>query len=398
MQKLSILFFMLTAGFITLISNCGSTSPSPTAPTMSSSVNDKKNSRALLLAEKGALLEEIIPKLGGHTESQRLLKIATFEAALEQYKKVLQAHPKLNEEKIEIIRDDLTVNQPVTEITVEKIYPVTITTTDDWMHYHLPYTSTKNPDAVITFVDYANASLGGGTFSTGWVQEEQMVAFCTDLALLLVGQPVSGTDDALKNANLDYITRITRKPNVLSPRPKYIKNIRCSTGTPKGTTFWKNIAEITHTDNPPAINILAMAAVNVKSDGQSDYNLEDIVDLFSNIYRGFELVKNTNVGKKNVIISGRFGAGAFGHSVYMSAALQILVARIIGIDELILTARPGGRADVREDDLYKVPEEEVEKFIKKNNNLKDMKIEEVLELFLKRIAGRTRWQKNTDHI
>lgn len=362
-----------------------------------------KISRNDLLKQK----KETLKKLVDQSEARKKF---TFEAALKHYEELLSKpeNKSLGEEKVQILRDDSTVDQPVIDLTVKKLYPINIEYTPDWMHYHDNATIKKWVDKgiVVSYLDYANASLGGGAFTHGWVQEEQMVAFCAEFGLLLAGEPWKKTEDTLKDkANINFVTRSTREPDRLSPRPKYLVNIRCTTGTPVGTQEWKDTKILEHNDNAPAINIVAAATVNVLEmyingkkvrQPQADYTLLDLEDLFSNIYRAFELVKNTNANKENVIFGGRIGGGVFGQSVLMSAAMQVLAGRLLGIENLVLTGQTSASDAAKYPNIYLEAVDKMNNFLA-NNNIIGMKIGDVLRDFLAHVKNDPKWQKNTNH-
>lgn len=358
--------------------------------------NNKRNfsmleiSRADLLAQKRSSLEE------GVEGVTRADKKEVFSKAFEHHVSLLEDpnNTNLTTEKVRLIRDDSVVDQAVADVVVKKLYPVNIEVTPNWMHLHDKAIADKWADknVVLSYLDYANASLGGGAFSNGWTQEEQMVAFCTEFALLLAGEPFKKTQESLVDpANINFITRSTRDASKLSPRPKYLVNLRCSTGTPVGT-FQPKVATLEFINNPPAINIIAAATQHLDKKKKGPYELLDLTDLFSNIYRAFELVKNYNSGKENVIFGGRIGGGVFNHSVLMSAAMQILAARIVGIENLVLTGQKSGAIA----NIYEKAIKKVDSFLDERDII-NMKIEDVLSLFLDYVKDNNKWDRNSSY-
>jgi hypothetical protein len=225
-----------------------------------------------------------------------------------------------------------------------------------WMDYSNMHNTYNLRDTLFnnTFVNFSNNRLGGGWNREGNVQEEQMVQQCPELALIL----------AHYNPSRDVHNLHTRKAynnnqeqgkfahkNVNSADPILITGVRCILPQSDGGAKSKTIYEKSDY-NPllsgfrqkgletPRINILAIAAPELKSnETDSVYSEELAVDMFVNAYEGFKLVKlnDTFNNKKTRIISGLWGAGAFGHNVKMSIALQYLAAIATKIDLIEFT-------------------------------------------------------------
>jgi hypothetical protein len=92
--------------------------------------------------------------------------------------------------------------------------------------------------------------------------------------------------------------------------------------------------------NAPQVNMLAVAAPELRPNERGTrYSKETLTDLFSNSYRGFRMVKENDSknGRPTRIVSGLWGAGAFGHSSEMSIAVQYLAARLAHVDQIEFT-------------------------------------------------------------
>jgi hypothetical protein len=88
---------------------------------------------------------------------------------------------------------------------------------------------------------------------------------------------------------------------------------------------------------PPTItNILAMAAV---PGGYGEYSERDIRDVLVTAYTGFRaavIESELAVPSTRIVVhSGHWGTGAFGGNRVLMAMLQILAARLAGLDRLV---------------------------------------------------------------
>jgi len=178
------------------------------------------------------------------------------------------------------------------------------------------------------WVDFANSSLGGGAFSTAFVQEEKMVAEIPQLAnhicsCLAYNQP--------------YCTLKTRigSPHVGQglPTPIVFEGV-VHVQRIDNVYHGKNLEQVYDiseevTDSPlQKVNILAMAAPKVASKNDS-FQLETIQDIFNTAIAGFSSCK-----KPALIHTGPLGAGAFNNDAKVSYVVQKLAAEHIGVDLL----------------------------------------------------------------
>ena len=93
---------------------------------------------------------------------------------------------------------------------------------------------------------------------------------------------------------------------------------------------------ITLEDDPAArSNIIAMAAPNP---GYGEYNPHEIVQLLDAVLGGFSPAVEAGAGKKTVIHTGRWGAGAFGGSEELALCVQIAGAMLCGVEKLYFHA------------------------------------------------------------
>jgi len=218
-----------------------------------------------------------------------------------------------------------------------------------WMNYNRK----GKKDEFIVFVDFANRYLGGDCWGEkGNAQEEMMVQSFPAFALLLSEYNPYWWRNV---PNSKYNPKLfTRKPEGID------KGLAPSLASPNSahslllTDFrpffeisydkQKNINHIKKTiNNPPAVNILAMAAPQLTKNQQNNFYTENIVrDILSQALAGFDVVKKTGFkkNKKVILHTGRWGTGVFAHDLNMMTAVQLAAAQLIfdKNDEIIFTA------------------------------------------------------------
>ena len=176
------------------------------------------------------------------------------------------------------------------------------------------------------WVDFANSSLGGGAFSTAFVQEEKMVTEIPQLANHIC------TCLSYDKPYCKLKTRIG-SPQVGQGLPTPIVF--------EGVVHVQKIGDVYHgknlgqvldiseevSDSPSRkVNILAMAAPKVSRKPES-FQLETIHDLFNTVIAGF-----SSCEKPALIHTGPIGAGAFNNDAKVSYVVQKLAAEHIGVD------------------------------------------------------------------
>ena len=88
-------------------------------------------------------------------------------------------------------------------------------------------------------------------------------------------------------------------------------------------------------ENPVLSNIFAIAAPHIASNlvGQP-YQKRDLESLFYTFYNASKGMKETCLGKRVVVHTGNWGAGAFGNDPKTVHLIQLAAARCAGIDEI----------------------------------------------------------------
>jgi hypothetical protein len=208
----------------------------------------------------------------------------------------------------------------------------------------------------ITFTDFANTELGGGWDAGGNVQEEQMIQQCPDFPLILSGSPTHDSEYYTRKYSGsipkdDFEAHLAlRGPSDDSADPILLTNLRCLQEIKdEYSKDWMRIRKEPYSDlaevlipvpNSLPINVIAMAAPEVFFDfrGKS-YTISLLNDLFNNAYTAFSMVQSHDKAstKKTHLVTGRWGAGAFGHNVSMVIAIQYLAARLAGVNQLKFT-------------------------------------------------------------
>lgn len=99
------------------------------------------------------------------------------------------------------------------------------------------------------------------------------------------------------------------------------------------STIATNLTRFTH---PTLSNIFAIVAPRPSRDLQGQpYQEQDLRALFLRAYTTFVAIKERSAGKRVVIHTGNWGAGAFGGSIKAAALCQLAAARMAGIEEVV---------------------------------------------------------------
>jgi hypothetical protein len=212
--------------------------------------------------------------------------------------------------------------------------PLNMTTTSAFYDYE----STSGADHY--WVDFANAYLGGGCFTDGFVQEEIMVAEMPDFA-----NHIAAHQNPAHPGWCEITTRTHTGPGQVSwvlqadPHPYLLKNvhrvqaIQGVYGREIASKSRDEIREAAAEISPPkSANVLAIAAPHLKDKNHvTQFDKSTLQDIFSNLMAGMSLV-NKNGTKPIVLHSGQLGCGAFNNNATAVYVLHCLAAQHLGIE------------------------------------------------------------------
>jgi hypothetical protein len=176
------------------------------------------------------------------------------------------------------------------------------------------------------YLNFADQNLFFGYGVALFAQDEIQVAEHPALASLR---------EALLTRNIEPLTREHRRPT-----PILVAGIerRCAIATAGiyGQRFDQAgtaaIVKATRPLTPPTIsNIIAISAPM----GNGAYKRDEIEFILSTAYTGFHAAKMEAPKLKTVIHTGYWGCGAFGGNRELMALLQLLAARLAGIDRVV---------------------------------------------------------------
>jgi hypothetical protein len=212
----------------------------------------------------------------------------------------------------------------------------------NWYDYHLGGVDPKSTD--VYWVDFANAYLGGGAFTSGFVQEETMCCETPDLANLAAWQD----KDAQGTWRSHLVTRTPVGKEDLSavgcgdPTPILIKGLHRVLNLSAQANFShaglqdKSFEEIRTIVNKgvfpdsagETFNLIAAAAPNLNIAPKRGAKDEaTVVDLFNTFVAMLALAqKRSGAGKSIVVNTGPIGCGAFSNDDIVVYVLQGLAA------------------------------------------------------------------------
>jgi hypothetical protein len=208
----------------------------------------------------------------------------------------------------------------------------------------------KTTDAY--WVDFANAYLGGGAFTSGFVQEETMCCETPDLANLAAWQE----KDAQGTWRSHLMTRTSGGKDDLAavgcgnPTPIVIKglhrvlNLNAQANFSHAGLQDKSFEEIrTIVDKgvfPGAgetFNLIAAAAPDLtKAPKPKDGAKGEatVVDLFNTFVAMFDLAQKQSAGGKSIVVNtGPIGCGAFSNNDIVVYVLQVLAAEHVSLKD-----------------------------------------------------------------
>lgn len=275
---------------------------------------------------------------------------------LEKGQTLLKKYLKMNSDhstEIVALYKVMNIHSPY-QYEFEKPPKVLVGFDGDWMNYSDTSKIEKlnRQNYNVTFVNFANSRLGGYWTTGGNLQEERIVQQCPDFPLLLSSSENQGHDSIYltrKKSNKPAQTR-TDPAHLISARedknhdlsepgddsadPILIVSMRCLQKLRRDHTL-ESLLEA-----PPRVNFIAMAAPELNLRNRDEpYTAGVLHDLYNNAFTGFKLAKlyDSNHKKKTHLISGRWGAGAFGHHPMVSIAVQYLAAELVGVEHLEFT-------------------------------------------------------------
>lgn len=189
------------------------------------------------------------------------------------------------------------------------------------------------------WIDFANASLGGGCFTYGFVQEEIMVHEMPDLAALIAGH--------LSSKKEGWCEIFTREGNLADrnqvmkgvPNPYLIKEVTRVQAIDNEKAYGGKMMSLTETElidgtvaleDPQKVNLLAIAAPKLFTKNRNEqWNHLTLEDIFNTFMAGCALI---NENSENPIIhSGKLGCGAFNNDIHAVYLLHCLVAQHLGV-------------------------------------------------------------------
>jgi hypothetical protein len=214
----------------------------------------------------------------------------------------------------------------------------------------------------IAQVNFANAEhYGGDTFGRVGVQEEQLIRQ-TMLGLTLAAYQKYKPKEHNLGENFfkcgDEGGEPTLLMNVLyagregESNAKAADEVKTLEGGEKITKCLVSTDIAKHF----VANELRIAAPNLKKSGAADYNPntpDTAKQLFLTAYRGFKTCADNGI---TTIASGAWGAGVFGNNLNLSVAMQLLAARVAGIEIIFSEYEKGQYKDFEGELAYGSPQ------------------------------------------
>lgn len=213
-------------------------------------------------------------------------------------------------------------------------------------------------------VDFANEVLGGSVWGNGSAQEEKLFMEHPHL-MLAVANARRELGFSHKREELDRSKQILIPQGgdgaiVTSPTPR-LAELSIGFRIDGDAKHFKKFDREEQAEQAP--HVVALAAKSFKKQPHGAYTIEELENLLKRAYTGFTSLKNHLVpGKPFAIETGPWGSGDFMNHYGVMYVIQILAAKMAGVERLDYFHRPG-------------------------QEYKDM-IEQDAKLFLKLIEGR----------
>lgn len=203
------------------------------------------------------------------------------------------------------------------------------------------YKMSEKYDVEDYWADFANASLGGGAFTRGFVQEEIMVHEMPDFAAHIAGNLSSSKpgwcDISIREGSLKDRNRVGKG----SPNPYLLKGLHRVQAVNNKMAYGDKFEALSQKDlidstlplpAPQKVNLIAIAAPKLFSKNSTEqWDPLTLEDNFNTLMAGFSLVKE-QATKKPVIHSGRIGCGVFNNDIHAIYLLSYLAAQHLGVD------------------------------------------------------------------
>lgn len=207
---------------------------------------------------------------------------------------------------------------------------------EDWFDYQQ-----SAAPAVDWYLNFADPNLFAGYAGGLFAQDEMQVVEHPDLAsvreamlsLKLAPRTIEAcqpTPVLLKG--VPRRCRVATEPNAAQGRPRGLYGVQFGRADAKAVE-----QAVTVMDPPTLSNIIAMASL---AGGAGAYRKDEIDAILRTAFTGFAAARIESQppdgpGAKVVIHTGFWGCGAFGGNRVMIVALQIIAARLAGIDRLV---------------------------------------------------------------
>ena len=198
--------------------------------------------------------------------------------------------------------------------------------------------------------DQLFAFYGGPAFGQDEIQVAEHPALASLLGRLRAAPPPglvplareAGVATPVLVAGVERRAAIDTEPDLDAGRLYGLYGRRFQRATPKEIR-----SAVTLLDPPARTNLIAMAALQ---GGAGAYTEAHVADTLANAYAGFraarvESARLAGATTKVEVHTGHWGGGAFGGNRVLMAAVQLLAARLAGLDVLVFYAFDGQGAD-----------------------------------------------------
>ena len=266
-----------------------------------------------------------------------------FSKGLVAYQDQISLDPSFASERISILKHPKPLKA---DSVIQSPQLPKINFTQAWMDYsNSNHTFDDHETVNITFANFANRVLGGAWMGGSTAQEEQMALRSPEFALILARY------NSRISEQRSLFTRSVNSAKVGSADPILITGLKFlltqddETAKDLKSIHGKDFDEdafYTVEKSTPAVSMIAMAAPQF-SGSKINYSPILMSDLVNNAFSAFSLVKKYDLsqGKKTRVVTGRWGAGVFGHNLLVSIAAQTMGARMAGLEEVVFSGIAG---------------------------------------------------------